>query len=108
LDSRLKQLVAREFGQFWRGVTGSQPTLQPFSRLCSRITTQPFWVRDVAAERIELALERGAPDTQPPRDLGHAAAIMRDGESDGLGFDLLERSPSQQAARVRRRNRGRK
>jgi hypothetical protein len=33
---------------------------------------------------------------------------MRDGESDGLGFDLLERSPSQQAARVRRRNRGRK
>ena len=47
-----------------------------------------FWVQDVAAERIELALKGGTPDTQPPRDLGHAAAIMRGGESDG--FDLLK------------------
>jgi hypothetical protein len=66
------------------------------------------WLGDVAAERIELAVGRGAPDTQPPRDLGHAAAIMRDGESDGLAFDIFERSPSQQPARVRWRKRGRK
>src|SRR6266540_4240856 len=32
LDSRLEQLVAREFGQFWRAVTCLQPALQFFSR----------------------------------------------------------------------------
>jgi hypothetical protein len=32
LDSRLEQLVAREFGQFWRAVTCLPSTLQAFSR----------------------------------------------------------------------------
>src|SRR5262245_18766240 len=78
----------------------------PFLGGVAGLPRRRFWVRDVAAERIEPAVERGTADTQPPRDLRHAAAIMRDGESDG--FDLLERSPSQQAARVRWRNRRRK
>ena len=48
---------------------------------------------DVAdAELAELAVEGRAADPQPPRDLGHAAAIMADGEADDVGLDLLERA----------------
>src|SRR6266850_1849886 len=45
----------------------------------------------IEPERIELAVKGGAPDAQPPRDLGHLTVVMRDSESDGLGFDVLER-----------------
>jgi len=44
------------------------------------------------SERIELAVKRRASDVQPPRDLGHLAAVMADGESDGLGFDIGKRA----------------
>ena len=44
------------------------------------------------AEFAELAIERRAPDPEPPRDLGHAAAIMADREADDVGLDLLERA----------------
>src|SRR6266705_1284280 len=43
------------------------------------------------AEIFELAVERGAADLQSPRDLRHLPAIMRDGEADHLGLEVLER-----------------
>ena len=53
-----------------------------------------FRTRDfgIESERIELAVKRRASDVQPPRDLGHLAAVMADGESDGLGFDIGKRA----------------
>ena len=44
------------------------------------------------AELFELAVKRRSPDLQPPRDLRHLPAVVRDGEADGLGFDLLQRT----------------
>ena len=44
----------------------------------------------VDAEFAELAVERRAADPEPPRDFGHAAAIMADGEADEVGLDLLQ------------------
>src|SRR5262249_49699612 len=53
-----------------------------------------FRTRDfrIACERIQLAVKRRASDVQPPRDLGHLTAVMADGESDGLGFDVGKRA----------------
>src|SRR6185369_11932068 len=57
------------------------------------------WVRKAVSRRgvvdsqfAELAVQRRAPDPQPPRDLGHAAAIMADGEADDVGLDLIQRA----------------
>ncbi len=55
----------------------------------------PMWGRQglgVDAELGELAVERRAPDPEPPCDLGHLAAIMADGEADEVAFDLFERA----------------
>ncbi len=43
------------------------------------------------SQRVELAVERRAADLQPPGDLRHLPAIMRDREANHLGLDLLER-----------------
>ena len=50
--------------------------------------------RDIAAkpERVKLAIERRAPDFQPPRDFLHLPAVMREREADDLGLDVLERT----------------
>ena len=50
--------------------------------------------RDIAAkpERVEFAIERRAPDLQPPRDFRHLPAVMREREADDLGLDVLERT----------------
>src|SRR3990167_2996306 len=40
----------------------------------------------------ELAVERRATDAQPPCNLGHASAIMADGEADDVRLDILERA----------------
>src|SRR3954463_2233238 len=50
-------------------------------------------LRDLAdPELAELAVEGRAADPETARDLGHAAAIMADGEADHVGLDLLERA----------------
>jgi hypothetical protein len=46
----------------------------------------------VDAQLAQLAIERRAPDPQPPRDLGHAAAIMADRQADDIGLDILQRA----------------
>ena len=43
------------------------------------------------AEMLELAIERRAADPQTARHLGHLAAVVRDGETNRLGLELLER-----------------
>src|SRR3546814_16531599 len=53
-----------------------------------------------------------SPDPQPPRHLGHAAAIMADREADDVGLDILQRAQIavgmiERAAAVRRHRRGR-
>ena len=45
----------------------------------------------VDAEVAELAVERRAADPEPPRDFGHAPAIVADREADDVGLDLFER-----------------
>jgi hypothetical protein len=59
----------------------------------TRLQRRRVRVRNLAIqpERIELAVKGGAPDAQPPRDFGHLTVVMRDSESDGLGFDVRER-----------------
>src|SRR6185369_4019651 len=46
----------------------------------------------VDTQLAELPVERRTADTETPRDLGHAAAIMADGEADDVGLDILQRS----------------
>src|SRR5262245_34084072 len=41
-------------------------------------------------EAVELAIERGAADLQPPGHLGHLSAVMGDGEANDLALDLLQ------------------
>ena len=45
----------------------------------------------VDAELAQLAVERRAADAEAPRDFGHAAAVMADGEADDVGLDLFQR-----------------
>jgi hypothetical protein len=84
LDSRLEQLVAREFGQFWSVVMWLECAVQ---RFCLRVSLDyhagGFRLRRLGAvaKRIELAIKRGAADAQPPRELGHLTAVMRHRES---------------------------
>src|SRR5215510_16346994 len=53
-----------------------------------------LWIGAVRLRRepqaVELAVERGAADLQPPRHLGHLAAVVGDGEANDLAFDLLQ------------------
>ena len=63
----------------------------------------------VDPELAELAVERRAADPEAARDLGHAPAVMADGEADDVGFDLFERTQMPVAgvqgnARARRRS----
>src|SRR5689334_22371947 len=46
----------------------------------------------VDADIAELAVERRAADAEAARDFRHAAAIMADGETDDVRFDLFERA----------------
>src|SRR5262249_44880824 len=65
-----------------------------FSESVTGLQRRRFRTREfrIESERIEFAVKRGASDVQPPRDLGHLTAVMADGESDGLGFDLGKRA----------------
>src|SRR5258708_20476187 len=46
--------------------------------------------RIVGGSIIELAVERRTPDFEPPGDLRHLAAIMRDREPDNFGLHVFE------------------
>ena len=64
----------------------------------------------VDPELAELAVKRRAADPEAAGDLGHAAAIMADGEADDVGFDIFQRAQVAVAAvegdaAVRRRER---
>src|SRR5688572_28812727 len=48
--------------------------------------------RGVDADVAELAIERGAADSEAPCDFRHATAIMADGQADAVRLDLLERA----------------
>src|SRR5215467_14511383 len=65
-----------------------------FSESVTGLQRRRFRTREfrIESERIEFAVKRGASDVQPPRDLGHLTAVMADGESDGLGFDVRKRA----------------
>src|SRR5437763_10044774 len=41
-------------------------------------------------QAVELAIERGAADLQPPGHLGHLSTVMGDSEANDLAFDLLQ------------------
>ena len=60
--------------------------------------------RRIDAELAELAVERRAANPEPPRHLGHAAAIMTDGEADDVSLDLFQR-PEMAIGRVQRDSR---
>src|SRR5690606_12622750 len=46
----------------------------------------------VDAEIAELAVKRRPADPEPPRNLGHAPAIVPDGEADHICLDLFQRT----------------
>ena len=46
--------------------------------------------RAVDSQFRQLAIERRPTDPQPPRDFGHAPAIMADGQADYIGLDVGE------------------
>ena len=78
---------------------GLRPAVYQISRrhvFLFRRLMRPF----LEAEAFELAIKRRSPDFQPPRDLRHLPAVMRDGEADHFAL----RSPRAAARRRARRS----
>src|SRR5215831_7885229 len=65
------------------------PILRPLSPADNGLWTRVLW-RCSKPQAVELAVEGGAADLQPPGHLGHLSAVMGDCEAYDLALDLLQ------------------